>query len=110
MANFPNKIAQNKTITATIYIIITQNIFLLQKEGFKLYFLNDKHSKYQYAIYCRVNGATPYISTILETIDDVFRWVEEKEKRHNHYNQLYYIDNDFYKNKYPLNSQRFILL
>lgn len=75
-----------------------------------MYFLNDQHSKYQYAIYCRVNGATPYIKQVLDSIDDVFRFFEEVTKRHNRYHQVYYVDNDFFKNQYPLGIQRNNLL
>lgn len=69
-----------------------------------MYYLNDKHSKYEYAVYCRVGQALPYIQKILNSIEDVYRYVNELEKRHNHYRQFFYIDNDFYDNHYSLNN------
>ncbi len=68
-----------------------------------MYYLNDKHSKYEYALYCRVGNACPYIARTFNSIDDVYRFVNDIEKRHNHYRQIFYIDNDFYNNKYNLN-------
>lgn len=69
-----------------------------------MYYLNDKHSKYEYALYCRVGNACPYIARIFNSIDEVYRYANEIEKRHNHYRQFFYIDNDFYNNNYNLNS------
>ncbi len=68
-----------------------------------MYYLNDKHSKYEYAIYCRVGSACPYIQKVFSSIDDVYRQIIEIEKKHNHYRQMFYIDNNFYDNKYNLN-------
>ena len=67
-----------------------------------MYFLNDKHPKYEYALYVRVGNALPYISNTYNSFDDVCRQIKEIEKRHNHYRQFFYIDNDFYNNKYNL--------
>lgn len=67
-----------------------------------MYYLNDKHSKYEYALYCRVGQALPYIKRIFDSLDDVYRYIFEIEKRHNHYNQFFYIDNDFYENFYNI--------
>lgn len=65
-----------------------------------MYYLNDKHPKYEYALYVRVGKACPYIKRVFVSIDDVYRYIHEIEKRHNHYSQSFYIDNDFYKNEY----------
>ena len=67
-----------------------------------MYYLNDKHSKYEYAIYCRVGRAIPYIKIIFNSLDDVYRHIAQIEKKHNRYNQFFYIDNDFYKNIYNI--------
>ena len=67
-----------------------------------MYYLNDKHTDFEYAIYCRVGQALPYIQTILNSMEDVMLRIVEIEKKHNHYGQFFYIDNDFYDNKYSL--------
>ncbi len=68
-----------------------------------MYYLNDQHSKYEYALYVRVGKALPYIKYTYTSLDDIYRCVEQIEKRHNHYNQFFYIDNDFYQNKFNQN-------
>lgn len=68
-----------------------------------MYFLNDKHPEYEYVLYCRHSDAIPYISRTFDSFPDVLRYIEELEKRHNHYHQIFYIDNDFYENKYSIN-------
>jgi hypothetical protein len=66
-----------------------------------MYYLNDKHLKYEYDVYIQTNNGKPYIlGRRFATIDDVYRYTKEIEKKHNHYNQSFYIDNDFYKNEY----------
>jgi len=66
-----------------------------------MYFLNDIHYKYEYGIYIRVGSATPFIKKMWFTnFDDVLNYVKEIEKKHNRYNQIFYIDNEFYKNQY----------
>lgn len=62
----------------------------------------DNKIKYQYGLYTQVGNATPYITELkgVENMQDVYRRIEEIEKRHNHYRQIFYIDNDFYKNKF----------
>ncbi len=68
-----------------------------------MYFLNDKHPKYEYTLYVRVGQAKPYLMRTFDSIEDVIRHTEALEKRHNHYRQIFYIDNDFYKNRYNEN-------
>lgn len=65
-----------------------------------MYFLNDIHPKYEYALYVCVNGACPYIKCQFNNIQQVFQCVDSLEKKHNRYHQVFYIDNDFYINKY----------
>lgn len=66
-----------------------------------MYYLNDQHPKYQYAIYCRVGNAMPYIiEKWFKDLNDIYRYIAEIEKKHNRYNQAFYIDNDFYNNQY----------
>lgn len=73
-----------------------------------MYYLNDKHPKFEYALYCRVGEACPYIvPRKFDDIDEILRYIEELEKRHNRYNQIFYIDNDFYKNNYNSNCGGF---
>ena len=69
-----------------------------------MYYLNDKHPEYEYALYCRVGSATPYIvPRKFNDMSDVLRFIDELEKRHNRYHQIFFIDNDFYENKYSIN-------
>lgn len=69
-----------------------------------MYYLNDKHPKYEYALYCRVGNALPYIARTFTDLGDVYRYILEIEKRHNRYHQVFYIDNVFYKNAYTLGA------
>lgn len=70
-----------------------------------MYYLEDKHPDYLYALYKRVNGATPYLDTFHYGCDyyNVMCYIENMKKKHDRYNQIYYIDNDFINNYY--NSQ-----
>lgn len=67
-------------------------------------YLEDKKIKYQYGLYTQVRAATPYITYMpyIQNIQDIFRYIEHIETKHRHYRQMFYIDNDFYKNKYTL--------
>ena len=69
-----------------------------------MYFLEDNHPKYEYCVYIKVRGGTPYLSWQGTTLTDVYRHIKEIEKKHNRYNQHYYIDNDFYINTYHNND------
>lgn len=69
-----------------------------------MYFLNDKHPRYEYALYCRHGTACPFIVRTFDDIYQVYRHIEELEKRHNRFHQIFYIDNDFYKNHYSINQ------
>lgn len=68
-----------------------------------MYFLNDRHDMFEYSIYTRVGTACPYISGKYNTLEQVMIRIGEIERKHNHYGQLFYIDNDFYQNKYNIN-------
>lgn len=73
-----------------------------------MYYLNDKHTDYEYAVYCRKSKATPYL--IGHTFEDeiqVKRFIEEIGKRHERFNQPYYVDNKFYSNSYPMTVDGF---
>ena len=64
-------------------------------------YIAEMHPQFEYALYVRVKNATPYISPfITDDINLVFRQIEDIEKKHNRYNQAFYIDNDFYNNEY----------
>lgn len=71
-----------------------------------MYYLNDKHPEYEYCLYIQVNNALPYITQLayMTTINDLHRKIQEIEKKHNRYKQRFYIDNDFYDNKYSIKS------
>jgi len=66
-----------------------------------MYYLEDKHSEYEYTCYIRVADALPYINIWKGTsMEDVWNFIREIEKKHSRYNENYYIDNDFYVNPY----------
>lgn len=67
-----------------------------------MFYWEDKKIKYEYGIYCKVGSGLPYIRSVHSDMKQIYIAIEEIEKRHNHYRQLFYIDNDFYKNKYSL--------
>lgn len=69
-----------------------------------MYFLNDEHPEYEYSLYTRVEDATPYVNIInAKSVNDLARFIAQLEKKHSYgKKRLYYIDNDFYKNPYPL--------
>ena len=70
-----------------------------------MYYLEDKHPKFEYTCYVQVKNGSPYIGIWKgESIQDVYRDIMQIEKRHNRYRQHFYIDNDFYKNKYQNND------
>lgn len=66
-----------------------------------MYYLNDKHAKYQYALYKQIGDACPFITELhFDNYDGLMVCIKEIEKKHNHYRQAFYIDNDFYQNQY----------
>lgn len=70
-----------------------------------MYYLNDKHPKYEFTIYIRQGTAIPYLINTYNSYYDAKRFLEEKAKRHQHYNQIFYIDEDFFENEYTNNYQ-----
>lgn len=72
-----------------------------------MYYLNDKHPKTEYAIYKRVNNATPYIAGVFDDINQVNEYLEAIQRRHEHYNHTYYIDRVGQKNIYPKELAQF---
>jgi hypothetical protein len=65
-----------------------------------LYYLNDKHSKYEYVLYIRHGKAEPFLGRIFTSYYDIKRELEEIARRHDRFNQVYFIDEDFFKNQY----------
>lgn len=66
-----------------------------------MYYLNDKHPKYEYDIYIKNGEGIPYINgKIFTSYKDVCNYLEEIAKRHIRYNRVFYIDDDFFDNKY----------
>lgn len=62
-----------------------------------MYYNLLSHPGYEYAIYCRVGNAKPYIiPRLFKDIQEVYRFLEEQERRVG----IVYVDNDFYENKY----------
>lgn len=60
----------------------------------------DKHPKYEYAIFTRVNNACPYISHIFSNLRQAEEFWKAVETRHNRFHHIYYIDAPGYSNKY----------
>lgn len=70
-----------------------------------MYFLNDQHDEFEYILYVKVGNATPYLAGLRpmrtwKEIMDTIEWIEKKHSKP--YMDWFYIDNDFYENKYPL--------
>lgn len=67
-------------------------------------FRADNEIKYQYGVYIQIGNAKPYVNelTHIWNMQDLYRYIEDIEKKHRHYRQMFYIDNDFYENKYSL--------
>lgn len=68
-----------------------------------MYYLNDKHPSYEYAVYCRVATACPYIKATFNNKKQLKAFMEDIIKWHNRYHQIYYVDNEGYKNDYNNN-------
>ena len=70
-----------------------------------MYYLNDDHPEFQYAIYCIVNKGCPYIAPrLFDNVMDVYNYIEELAKNNNRYHRTFYVDNDFYNNQYNLDT------
>ena len=66
-----------------------------------MYFLEENHPKYEYTLYVQMKSGKPYIGVWRATeLHDVFREVGEIEKKHAKIQLPFYIDNDFYQNKF----------
>ena len=71
-----------------------------------MYYLNDKHPQYEYCLYVRNGSACPYIMPRTFTDEwEAKNYAYEIEKRHNRFNRIFYIDNDFYNNRYSPNVE-----
>lgn len=68
-----------------------------------MYYLNDKHPKYEYAIYCRVGNACPYIQRTFTNEKQINEFIKGIVRWHNKYHQIFYIDSEKYKNEYSIN-------
>lgn len=68
-----------------------------------MYFLNDKHSEYEYICYHKIKDGIPFLMNTFNSLSDIKLYINEIEKRHNRYGQIFYIDNDFYNNYYNFN-------
>lgn len=70
-----------------------------------MYYLNDKHPQYEYCLYVKNGNACPYIARTFTDMFAIYQFIDEIEKKHNRYNRVFYIDNEFYKNRYSLNIE-----
>lgn len=66
-----------------------------------MYYLNDKHSRYEYILYVRHGKAQPYLSgKIYTSYYEIKKDLEETAKRNDRYGRIYYIDEEFFDNEY----------
>lgn len=66
-----------------------------------MYYLNDKHPKFEYVLYVRQGNAIPFLSgKIYSSYYEICRELKDIAKRHDRYNQKYYIDEEFFDNEY----------
>lgn len=67
----------------------------------------SRTTKKEYAIFKRVNNATPYVSNTFSNLSQVDIYFQEIENRHKKFNQTFYIDRVGYKNYYPKELAQF---
>lgn len=72
-----------------------------------MYYLNDQHPTKEYALYCRVNNGTPYLTTTFQNLNELNAFLSSVIKRHNKYHYSYYIDGINYPNIYPMEFAQF---
>lgn len=66
-----------------------------------MYYLNDKHPKYEYAIYIRHGTGLPFIvERPRSNYWDIVRELQEDAKKHERYHRVYFIDDKFFYNHY----------
>lgn len=66
-----------------------------------MYYLQDQHSQYEYALYTRVGIGTPYIMLLPYTdFSEIHIKVNDIERKHQRQGTVFFIDNDFYHNIY----------
>lgn len=60
----------------------------------------------EYCIYCQISSGKPFLSSYYSNFNlaqiALYDLVELEEKR----GHMYYVDNDFFDNKYPYNHNR----
>lgn len=66
-----------------------------------MYYLNDQHPEFEYALYCKINNGCPYISNVYDNKQVLEITLGLIEKNNNRYHYIFYIDYPGYKNKYP---------
>ena len=71
-----------------------------------MYLLNDKHEDYEYCLYIQVGTACPYLTPLkyVNSLEDIYKVIEEIEKKHRRMHVRFFIDNDFYSNEYNISS------
>lgn len=72
-----------------------------------MYYLNDKHPRKEYAVYKRVNNATPYISNVFYNLKQVEEYFLAVQRNHDRYHHTYYIDMEGFVNSYPKELAQF---
>ena len=71
-----------------------------------MYYDLYNHPKYEYAIYCKVGTAKPYIiPRSFKDLDDILKFLGEQEENHYLTGRTMYVDNDFYQNKFSMNEK-----
>ena len=71
-----------------------------------MYYLNDNHPEYEYAIYCITNNGTPYIAGHFTNKEQIQEHIGSITRRHDKYHQSYYVDNDFFTNEYEMSQSK----
>lgn len=66
-----------------------------------MYLNKEAQPKYEYTLYVQVGTAHPYTINIYKDFNQVLDAIEDIKNKHCYYwNREFYIDNDFYKNKF----------
>lgn len=71
--------------------------------------MENENIKKEYAIYCIYNGGTPFILHTYKSLQEAKLQIYNMAYNEIDHNRIFYVDNDFYENKYPNYLNREIL-
>lgn len=66
-----------------------------------MYYLEDQHEQFEYAIYIKIKQGTPFITGRYTDEKQVAEHIRSMARRHDQYHQPYYVDCESFDNTYP---------